>query len=225
MLVKEWMSKNVITTETDESVKTAEKMLLAYNIHSLPVLHQGSLTGIVTGGDIKRAIISASNTFSINRFLKSTSSLLVSEVMTKNVKTVSLLNTISETINIFLKHRILGVPVVDEKGEMVGIITKTDIFNALTSLTSMDKKGIDIGFQVEDRPGSIKEITDIIRLHDGRIASILASYERASIGHRNVYIRVYNIDRSNLIQIRSKILKKTKLHYIIDPFGQTRELF
>jgi acetoin utilization protein AcuB len=225
MLVKDWMSKNVITTEAGDSIDAAEKMLSSYNIHSLPVVTGDQLTGIITTGDIKRASVPSLESGQVQDLSSDNTVATVGDIMTKNVKTARLLNTISETIDMLLKNRILGMPVIGENRSITGIITKTDIFKAMISLTSMDKQGIDIGFESEDRPGSIKEITDIVRDHGGRIASILASYEQAPVGYRNIHLRVYDIDQQTLRQIRPKLLRRTTLRYIIDPSEHIRELY
>jgi nucleotide-binding universal stress UspA family protein len=62
---------------------------------------------------------------------------------------------------------------------MVGMISQNDLFNALMSLTGIKRRGIHLAFEVEDRPGSIKTLVDIIRRYGGRMASILSSYDRA----------------------------------------------
>ncbi len=186
---------------------------------------QGTLVGIVTSGDIKRALILDGNSFAVSKLLHANNPLTVGDVMTKKVKTVTLLSTISETINIFLKNKILGVPVVSENGDMVGIITKSDIFNAFISLTSMDKKGIDIGFQVVDRAGSIKEITDIIRKNKGRITSIMSSYDKAPQGYRYTYVRASDLAGDNLTRVKQEVVGQAKMLYVVDIEENKREIF
>ena len=63
-------------------------------------------------------------------------------------------------------------------GQLAGIITKSDIFRVLISLTGEKTKGIVVALLLEDRPGSIKEVIDIIRNHGGRLVSILSTYEK-----------------------------------------------
>ena len=77
-----------------------------------------------------------------------------------------------------LQKNISGVPVVDDEGNIIGIITKNDLFKAMISLAGLSKKGVQFGFLLEDRPGSIKEVTDVIRHHDGRLASIFNCTKR-----------------------------------------------
>jgi acetoin utilization protein AcuB len=55
---------------------------------------------------------------------------------------------------------------------------------------------------LEDRPGSIKEVADVIRSHGGRIVSILSTKEFAAEGRRDVFIRATALKD---VQVRSLI--------------------
>ena len=54
MLVKNWMSKNVITVDENDSMHDAMKHLKEHDIRMLPVMKKGKLVGIVTDRDLKR---------------------------------------------------------------------------------------------------------------------------------------------------------------------------
>ena len=92
-------------------------------------------------------------------------------------------------------------------------------------LSGLGKKGIQVAFQVEDRAGSIKNITDVIRKFDGRIASILSSYEYAAPGHRIVYIRTYDIDRAVLPKLMEELKQVAMMIYVVDHRDDKREIF
>ena len=55
MLVKNWMSKDVITVDVNDSMQDAVRRIKAHNIRGLPVMENGKLVGIVTDRDLKRA--------------------------------------------------------------------------------------------------------------------------------------------------------------------------
>jgi len=112
-----------------------------------------------------------------------------------------------------------------DKKKVVGVITQTDIFKALISLTGVGKKGIQFAFKVEDKPGSIKDVTDIIRKHGGRIVSILSSYEHVPEGYRKVYIRDYGIERKELKQLKNELKEKANLLYLVDHRENKREVY
>lgn len=81
------------------------------------------------------------------------------------------------------------------------------------------------GLLTEDRPGSIKELTDILRAHGGRLASILTTYERTPKGKRRLHIRVRGLDRTQMPTIRQGLQQKAKLLYVIDMRENRREIF
>ena len=225
MLVKNWMSKEVITVDVNDSMQDAIKRLKEHNIRMLPVTKKGKLVGIVTDRDLKRASASDATMLEIHELLYLLNNLKVEEIMTKNPITVPFDYTIEETAEILLKNKISGAPVVDYKGQIEGTITQTDIFKAILSLTGLSKRGILFAFKLEDRPGSIKQVADIIRKHDGRMASILGSYDGVTEGYREVYIRAYNIDRATLPQLKEELKEEASLLYMVDHRENSREIY
>jgi acetoin utilization protein AcuB len=225
MLVKNWMSKPAVTIDANDFMNDAIKLLKHQNIKMLPVLEKGKLVGIVTDRDLKRASASDATALEIHELLYLISKIKIKEIMTKNPITVPQDYTVEETAEILLKHNISGVPVVDRFRDVVGTITQNELFRILISLTGAEKRGIQFGVEVEDRPGSIKEVTDIIREYGGRMASILTSYDMAPEGFRRVYIRMYGIDRFNLNRLKEKLGEKARLLYMIDRRETARETF
>ena len=133
--------------------------------------------------------------------------------------------TVEETAEVLQKNKISGAPVVDADGQIVGTITQTDLFRVLISLTGVGNKGIQFGLQVEDRPGSIKEVADIIRRYGGRMVSILSSYDQVSEGYRKVYIRMRSIERTELQNLKQELESKAGLLYMVDHSENNREIF
>ena len=225
MLVKHWMSKQVITIDANDSMNNAIHLLKKHNIKMLPVMKQGKLVGIVTDRDLKSASASEATSLEIHELLYLISKIKIKEIMTKNPITVPLDYTIEETAEILLKHKISGVPVIDHFGDIVGTITQNDIFRTIISLTGVERKGIQFGLEVEDRPGSIKEVSDIIRQYGGRMASILTSYDLAPEGFRRLYIRMYGIDRFKLNKLKDSLREKASLLYMVDRREVKRETY
>jgi len=224
MLVMKWMSKTVVTVDINDSMKDAIKLLKENDINMLPVMEKGKLVGILTDRDVKRSSASDATTLEIHELLFLISKIKVRDIMTKDPITVPSDYTIEETAEVLLEKNVSGVPVVDKK-KLVGVITQTDIFRALISLTGVGKRGIQFAFQVEDTPGSIKGITDIIREHGGRIVSILSSYENVPEGYRKVYIRDYGIERKELKQLKNQLKEKATLLYMVDHRDNKREVY
>ena len=215
------MSKKVITVDIDDSMEDVMKIFEKNNIRRLPVMKKGKLVGIVTDRDLRSASASEATSLEVHELTYLVRKIRVSEIMTRNPLTVPLDHTIEEAAIILLDNRISGVPVVNRKDEMVGIITQTDLFRALVSLTGVEEKGIQFALELKDRPGSIKDVADIIRQKGGRLVSILTAYDQAPHGYRNVYIRAYGIDRDRLSLLEEQLQNNGRILYIID-HGQNR---
>lgn len=225
MLVRNWMSKGVITIDVNNSMVDATRKLKEHHISMLPVMKKDKLVGIVTDRDLKKASASNATTLEVHELLYLISNIKVKDLMTKDPITVPPDYTIGETAELLLEKKISGVPVVGRNGEVVGVITKADIFRALVSLTGLKRKGTQFAFELEDRPGSIKEVSDIIRGYGGRMVSILTSYDRAREGHRKVYISMYGVDRPQFQQLKEELKEKAELLYMVDLRENKREIY
>jgi acetoin utilization protein AcuB len=225
MLVKNWMSKNVITAEENDSMHDAMKLLKVHDIRMLPVMKKGKLVGIITDRDLKKASASDATTLEVHELLYLLTKIKVKDIMTKDVITVLPEFTAEETARVLLRNKISGAPVVDANGQLVGAITQADIFRVLISLTGVGNGGIQFGCQVEDRPGSIKEVADVIRSYGGRMVSILSSYDEVPDGYRKVYIRMRRIERTKLQNLIQELQSKTELLYMVDHTENIREIF
>ena len=140
MLVKYWMSKPVITVDVNDNMQNAMKLLKQHDISMLPVMKKGRLVGIVTDRDLKKASASDATSLEILELQQLISTIKVKDIMTKEHITIPLDYTVEETAQVLLKHKISGVPVIDNEGDMVGAITQTDIIRLLISLT--DRKSV-----------------------------------------------------------------------------------
>ena len=225
MLVKNWMSKQVVTIDVEESMSLALSMLKEHKVRMLPVVKKGKLVGVISDTDLKRASASDATSLDVHEMLYLLSKIKIKDIMTKDPITVPPDYTVEETAEVLLKHGISGAPVVDKGGEIVGIITRDDLFKVLIALSGLGKRGIQFAFKVEDRPGSIKEITDIVRNHGGRIASILSTYERVPAGFRLVYIRAYDLKRDDLQQLVEELSGKALLLYLVDHREDIRHVY
>jgi acetoin utilization protein AcuB len=241
MLVKNWMSKPVITIDINDSMQKAIKIFKENNINMIPVLDRGNLIGVITESDVlregqligvitesdlKKATSSGKVSINVNELIYLAATRIKLEgLVTRDPITVSEDLTVEETAEILLAKKLSGVPVVNAQGALVGIITQHDLFKALISLTGVSKRGIQLALRLEDRPGAIKEITDIIRNYGCRMSSILSSYDRAPTGFRNVYIRFFQIDRKKLLQLQNEVKEKAKILYVVDHRENKREIY
>jgi acetoin utilization protein AcuB len=225
MLVRNWMNPTVISTEAQASMEEALHLMKENQIKTLPVFDRETLVGVLTDRDLKRASASDATLLEIHELLHLLTRIKVRDIMSRNPITIPDTYTVEEAAEVLRDHHISGAPVMDAKGRMVGMISQNDLFNALMSLTGVKRRGIHLAFEVEDRPGSIKDLADIIRRYGGRMASILSSYDRAPQGFRHVYIRAYQVDREKIGAMLEELQAAAKLRYMVDHRENRREIF
>ncbi|MFH2131010.1 MAG: CBS and ACT domain-containing protein [bacterium] len=215
MLVKNWMSPTVISLDVNDSVQKANQLLIDHRIRSLPVLENGRLTGIVSDRDLRTASVSDNSGLDRHELVYLNTRLKIREIMTRNPISVSPDMTVDEVAEIMYQKKISGLPVVDDKGDLVGIITQGDIFRLLISLTGIEKKGVQVAVQLKDESGSIRETADILRRYGGRVVSVLTSFEQAPTGMRNVYFRVSQLDLTRLDELKADVASQATLLYVV----------
>jgi len=216
MLVSNWMSKDVISVDVNDSMQDAAKLIRKHKIKRLPVMENGKLVGIVTDRDLKRASASDVTTLEIHELLFLISEIKIRDIMTKDPITIPIDYTIDEAAQVLLEHKLSGAPVVDHEGQIVGVITQTDIFRVLVLFTGVKRAGIQFAFQLEDRPGSIKEVSDIMRNYGCLLVSILSGQD-VQAGYRRVYIRVRDCDKERLEELKERLRAKANVLYVMDP--------
>ena len=131
LLVRDWMTIKVITVDGRTTLPDAHKLMLTNNIRRLPVIERGKLVGIVTRSDIREASPSDATTLSVWEMQYLLSKLEVRQIMTKNPVTILPDSSIKEAARLMAEHKIGGLPVIDGKGQLCGIITESDIFRVL----------------------------------------------------------------------------------------------
>lgn len=145
--VKEIMVREVIAIQEDASVEELSRILVENQISGVPVVDKdGKLVGIATEGDliVKDADLHFPRYFklldsiiyleSLNKFKKNLKKYLgtkVSDVMSTEVRTVREDTPVSEAANLMIRNNINRLPVMDDDGKMVGIITRADIVKSM----------------------------------------------------------------------------------------------
>lgn len=129
--VRDWMTKNVITTRRNTSISSAHQIMRENNIRRLPVVENGKLVGLISLGDVREASPSDATTLSIWELNYLWAQLVVDKVMTINVYTVKPDTSILDAAELMLEHKISGLPVIDADGSLVGILTESDVFRML----------------------------------------------------------------------------------------------
>jgi CBS domain-containing protein len=128
ILVKDYMSTTVISVTADTPITQAHQIMKKNNIRRLPVMDNGNLEGMVTIGDVREASPSGATTLSIWELNYLWSQIKVGNIMSKEVLTVHAHEPIIHAAKLMYDNKVSGLPVLDEVGRVIGVITESDIF-------------------------------------------------------------------------------------------------
>lgn len=214
MLIREWMTQDVITVTPDTSMMKASKILKENRIRRLPVVDaEGRLIGIVSDRDIKEASPSKATTLDMHELYYLLSEIKVKDIMTRDPFTVRADDTVETVALNMIEKRIGGLPVIDDAGKLVGIISDSDVFKVLITITGVRHGGVQFAFELENTPGTLKPIVDTLREHNARIISILTSMDDSNGPTRRVYIRILPMDRAEENRIIEAVKNRFTLMY------------
>jgi acetoin utilization protein AcuB len=132
--VEQWMTRNPITIEDDTSIIEAIHMMKEKNVRRLPVMCKGRFVGLVTDRMIKEyspGKATSLDTWEVHYLLSKTP---VREAMTKKPFTVTPDTDLTEAAQLIHDQKLYGLCVVDATGELVGILTTTNILEALIAI-------------------------------------------------------------------------------------------
>jgi acetoin utilization protein AcuB len=188
MYVWYWMTKKVFTVTPDDYLSDAIRIMKEQDIKHLPVVKNEKLKGIISDRDIKEYSPSKATSLDIYELHYLLAKTKIKEIMQAPVITTTPDAPVEEAAMTLLDKTIGCLPVLDNN-RLVGIISDKDIYRALVDITGVRHGGQRVYVTIEDRPGSIKEVADIIRKNGYRLQSILTSYEGVKDGYRDVVIR------------------------------------
>jgi len=163
MYVKNRMNTNVITVSPDASITTAFNLIMEHGYSQLPVIEGKQLKGLVTEHILKEVSPSKATSLSIFELNYLLSKTKVKDIMLTGLFTASPDMLIEEAAVLLRGNNIGSLPVVDDKGELVGIITRTDILDAFIEFLGANDHGTRISLEVKDELGTLADISSVIK--------------------------------------------------------------
>ena len=201
MFVSNRMSANPITINADATVTEAAEVMKAHKFRRLPILENGKLVGIITDRDLREVAPSPATTLSVYELNYLLAKMKVRDIMKKNDITVLPTATIEQAALILYKEKIGGLVVVNTEGDVVGLITETDIFK-----TFVDAMGITCGkttritIDINDQVGILSEVTAVFKELNANITSLVL-YPMA----KNRYEMVIRCDTNDPEGLRKRL--------------------
>lgn len=137
MLVRYFMTSEVITLSPEQRCLDVLQLFRKHRIRRAPVLNNGQLVGIVSERDLYRVL--PKTLLQASQENETGKDLQIKDAMTAKVHIVNPNDHLEMTAFMMLKYKIGGMPVVKD-GQIKGLITESDIFKAMWSILSYKSK-------------------------------------------------------------------------------------
>ena len=161
MLVARRMSRNPVAISPAASIQEAIELMKKHSIRHLPVVDRNTrLVGWVADTDLRGVLIASM-----------IEELTVGDVMIADPITISSSDVLEEAAFLITKHKIGGMPVVED-GKVVGVITVVDILQAFIDIMGVLESSSRLDVQLGDVKNAFQEVSQIIREHQGEIISV-----------------------------------------------------
>lgn len=206
MLIKERMSSPVVTVEPSLPIMQALDLMKKKHIRRLPVVKDGKMIGIVSEGDLLDASPSDATSLSVWELNYLLGKITVDEIMSKNVITVSEDTPIEEAAYLMDENKIGGLPVMAD-GDLVGLITETDLFRIFLELMSARQEGVRVTALVQNRPGELDVLTHAIAEVGGDFLS-MGTFAGESSANRTITFKVRNLEEDAIRELIAPHVEK-----------------
>jgi acetoin utilization protein AcuB len=196
LLVKDAMTREVVVLAPETTAAEALALCRERRVRHLPVLEEGRLVGIVSDRDLR----SAAPALGDPNLVSALEQIRVSDVMTRDVQTARPDDPIEEAANTMRERSIGCLPVVED-GALVGIVTSSDVMEALVYLVGAHEPGSRLEVIMPDRPGTLAGVAGIFGALGINIVSVVGGPPTASPEGRVVVFRIDTINPSEAVGI------------------------
>jgi acetoin utilization protein AcuB len=169
LLVKDSMTREVVALSPGTTADEALALCREKRIRHLPVLEEGRLAGIVSDRDLRSAAPAPGDPGRAEAL----HNLQISDVMSREVVITHPDDPIEEAANRMREKRIGCLPVIED-GDLVGILTSSDVMEALVQLTGAHEPGSRLVASMPDRPGTLAGAAGIFGVLGINIVSVVA---------------------------------------------------
>lgn len=199
MRIRDVMTKNPITVDSETLVIDARKIMQENNIRRLPIVDKGKLVGIVTQHDLLEASPSPATSLSVHELNYLLSKMKVKEIMKRNPVTISPDTPFEEALKIGQEKKIGSFPVV-ENGKLVGIATESDIVRFMSRALGIREEGSRITIEgLRGKLGDLEKIISIVNQHNTILLSMI-SLPRPEKKDWMIVLRLKTTDPDPIVQ-------------------------
>jgi acetoin utilization protein AcuB len=191
MLIAEVMKLDPITISEKTKLNEAYQLMHEKGIRHLPVVKNWKLVGLVTDRDLRLSTSKlAKHPFSPDAE--------VGKVMSHPVNTIGPNDTVERATQIMRELKIGCLPVVEED-HLVGIVTVTDLLDALLMLTGIHRPSGRLDVRLSDKPGELARLTTLLAERNLNIHSILTYPDKE--GKVRLVLRIGSIELKMIAEV------------------------
>ena len=207
MLVEYRMTPDPKTVSPDMPVAEALAKMRQHKVHRFPVVdNKGRLVGIVSHSDLLYAAPSSATSLNMWEVTYLLNQIKVEEVMTRQVITVDNDCPIEEAARLMRQHAIGGVPVL-RGGDLVGIITESDIFDVFLELLMAQESGVRLTALAPYFKGSMAQIATAVTGKGGLIHA-LNSFKGEDDSTWGCLLKVADLSKDDLVEVVRPLVVK-----------------
>jgi acetoin utilization protein AcuB len=199
MLVREYMTHDVVTIEPEARLSDALNLMRARNVHRLPVVEDNLLVGVVSEKDLLYALPSVDRPISWVEASAQAAALPVRQVMQHDVVTACPDCPIEMAAATMTDHKIGALPVVSptESRTLVGIITETDIFRLFVEMLGSRAPGVRASLEIDTRKGALASLFNRIVEAGGGVTTV-SSFPATSPHRLRIIVKVADVDQETM---------------------------
>jgi len=177
MFVSRSMARKVTTVDKATGLLEAQSLMQRLAIRHLPVVDADNhLEGMITDRDIRSALPYELAKGSGDQAQREKYAYLkVSDAMSTDLLTISPTHTLQDALLLIEQKKVGALPVVDEAGKLVGILSVRDLLRAFINVLGIGQPGTLLCIVVEEKIGQLKKIVDIITEENISFGSVLVA--------------------------------------------------
>lgn len=198
MRVRDKMTPDPVSITPQTTIAGALSLMREGNFRRLPVVDRGELVGIVTDRDLSEVSPSPATSLSIFELNYLLARTKINSIIKKQEVIFIHPDAYLEEAALMMRDNEIGAIPVVENGELVGIITESDIFEAFIELMGLRDPGTRLELELEDKPGMLVRVSEIVWKNGGDISHLAVFHKDP--GRANLILQLRITDASTIVK-------------------------
>jgi len=142
MTIAELMSRRLVCVDLDAPVTRVQELFADHHCHHVLVVERGRLRGVISDRDVLRAVSCFAGSLAEQRRDEATTKTKAHQLMARRIVAILPDATPDEAARVLLENGISCLPVLDDSGHLLGVITWRDLLRALVGAAESLPRGL-----------------------------------------------------------------------------------